>query len=45
MEVVKEYTEEEFYRIKELALELGFKYAFVGRWVRSSYRAWEVLKP
>jgi lipoic acid synthetase len=45
MEVVKEYTEEEFDRIRELALELGFRYVFAGRWVRSSYRAWEVLKP
>ena len=43
VEVVKEYTEEEFERIKELAGELGFKYTFAGRWVRSSYRAWEVV--
>ena len=42
VEVVKEYTEEEFERIKELAGELGFKYTFVGRWVRSSYKAWKV---
>jgi len=40
--VQKEYTEEEFRKIKELADELGFKYAFVGRWVRSSYNAWKV---
>ena len=45
MEVVKEYTEEEFERIREMAYQLGFKYAFVGRWVRSSYKAWEVVKP
>jgi len=42
MEVVKEYTEGEFKKIEELAKELGFKYAFVGRWVRSSYKAWEI---
>ena len=44
VEVVKEYTEEEFEKIEELARELGFKYTFVGRWVRSSYRAWRVAK-
>ena len=43
VEVVKEYTEEEFERIRELAGELGFKYTFAGRWVRSSYKAWEVV--
>ncbi len=42
VEVVKEYTEEEFEKIKELAGELGFKYTFAGRWVRSSYKAWKV---
>jgi len=44
VEVVKEYTAEEFEKIEELARELGFKYAFVGRWVRSSYQAWRVAK-
>jgi lipoic acid synthetase len=43
VEVQKEYTEEEFLKIKELAEELGFKYVFAGRWVRSSYKAWEVV--
>ncbi|NPA14615.1 MAG: lipoyl synthase [Aquificae bacterium] len=43
MEVVKEYTPSEFEKIKDLALEMGFKHVFVGRWVRSSYRAWEVI--
>ncbi len=42
--VVKEYTEEEFAKIEDLARELGFKFVFAGRWVRSSYRAWEVSK-
>lgn len=40
--VVKEYTEEEFKKIRDLAYQIGFKYAFVGRWVRSSYKAWEI---
>jgi lipoic acid synthetase len=43
IEVQKEYTEEEFLKIKDLAEELGFKYVFSGRWVRSSYKAWEVV--
>lgn len=42
--VFKDYTEEEFKRIEELAKELGFKYTFAGRWVRSSYKAWEISK-
>ena len=41
--VVKHYTDEEFQRIKEFAQELGFKYVFSGRWVRSSYKAWKVV--
>jgi len=40
--VVKHYSEEEFLKIKEAAREIGFKFVFAGRWVRSSYRAWEV---
>ncbi len=42
--VVKEYTEEEFLRIEELAKELGFKFVFAGRWVRSSYNAHKVAE-
>ena len=41
--VVKEYSNEEFEKIKELASELGFKYVFAGRWVRSSYKAWQIV--
>ena len=41
--VSKHYTEEEFLKIRELAEELGFKYIFAGRWVRSSYKAWKVV--
>lgn len=41
--VVKEYSDEEFEKIKELASELGFKYVFAGRWVRSSYKAWQIV--
>ncbi|NPB04780.1 MAG: lipoyl synthase [Aquificae bacterium] len=42
MPVVKEYSEEEFKKVEELAREAGFKFVFAGRWVRSSYRAWQL---
>jgi len=41
--VVKYYTQEEFERLKEYALSLGFKYVVSGPNVRSSYKAHEVV--
>ncbi|MCB9359436.1 lipoyl synthase [Candidatus Woesearchaeota archaeon] len=41
-DVVKEYSDEEFEELKDIALDLGFKNAASGRLVRSSYRAREL---
>jgi lipoic acid synthetase len=43
MKVQKEYSTEEFEKIREYAEELGFKGVFVGRWIRSSYMAEELI--
>jgi len=41
--VVKYYTPEEFEKLKEIALSLGFKYVVSGPNVRSSYKAYQVV--
>ncbi|WP_333785089.1 lipoyl synthase [Thermocrinis sp.] len=41
--VVKYYTPEEFEKLKEIALSLGFKYVVSGPNVRSSYKAYHVV--
>ncbi|WP_448584361.1 lipoyl synthase [Thermocrinis sp.] len=41
--VVKYYTHEEFEKLKEYALSLGFKYVASGPNVRSSYKAYQVV--
>ncbi len=44
VEVAKYYSPEEFEKIKNLGLSLGFKYVFAGPFVRSSYLAEEVFE-
>ncbi len=41
--VVKYYTQEEFERLKEIAISLGFSHVFSGPNVRSSYKAHQVV--
>ncbi len=41
IEVVKYYTDDEFERLKRLALSCGLEYVFSGRYIRSSYSAEE----
>lgn len=41
--VQKLYTEEEFYKLKELALSMGFKRVLSKPLARSSYHAWDMV--
>ena len=42
LEVVKDYSEEEFQSLRNYGLEIGFKEVYSGRFVRSSFNAKEV---
>jgi len=42
LEVVKDYSEEEFEQLHDYGIEIGFKEVYAGRFVRSSFNAKEV---